>query len=315
MSDFLPTHQATLREALTLSTDILRNIELNELPLSNIALKSSRLARLLNDFDAQKIMAFESSGYLLMADDEQAIQALAISAGRTYQKKDITTKALKEQIYLESIESLEQTKALTQISLEMCSSPRERDERLAAVKDLSDRLSARRAYIYQYVLQKHYLLKFSSVIEDAFTHIRTRVDEMVGLLMPEVVKKFSAIYDNLGAADPAQALDSLHHCQYLLQTLAQVIAAYPSDEILEIDGVAETPAQTTDVLMRFVHEKATSEEYLARIQACLTFLNDGPVAFQAVHTPQLTREVAERYVVYTYMVLDDIFSLMPTTKY
>ncbi len=42
-----------LTEALELSSEILKNLELSDMPLQNIAFKASRLARLLNDFDFQ----------------------------------------------------------------------------------------------------------------------------------------------------------------------------------------------------------------------------------------------------------------------
>ena len=63
MPDVVPPSRQALRETLTLSEEVLKNIELSEMPLANIALKVSRLARLLNDFDAQKIMEYEAGGY------------------------------------------------------------------------------------------------------------------------------------------------------------------------------------------------------------------------------------------------------------
>lgn len=79
-----PTRQA-LEESLTLSEEILRNVELSELPLANIALKASRLARLLNEYDYQKIMEYEASGYPTSPDGVSPdIWKLAIVAGRIY---------------------------------------------------------------------------------------------------------------------------------------------------------------------------------------------------------------------------------------
>ena len=49
MSDLIPPTRAALAEALELSSEILKNLELGEVPLSNIALKTGRLSRLLND--------------------------------------------------------------------------------------------------------------------------------------------------------------------------------------------------------------------------------------------------------------------------
>ncbi|WJH38963.1 hypothetical protein N7E02_18755 [Aliirhizobium terrae] len=57
-----PTRQA-LEEALALSGEILRNIELSETALSVSLLKASRLARLLNDHDHQLAFEYEASGY------------------------------------------------------------------------------------------------------------------------------------------------------------------------------------------------------------------------------------------------------------
>ena len=59
----IPPNKKSLKEALSLSEEILADIELNKIPLTNIALKISRLSRLLNDFDYQKIMEYEAGGY------------------------------------------------------------------------------------------------------------------------------------------------------------------------------------------------------------------------------------------------------------
>lgn len=50
-------------EALHLSREILRNFELSEISLTNIALKTARLARLLDEFDYEKAFQLEVSGY------------------------------------------------------------------------------------------------------------------------------------------------------------------------------------------------------------------------------------------------------------
>lgn len=57
MSDFV-TSTSKLKEALILSEAILEDIELSSKSLTNIALKTSRLARLLGQFDYQKNFQF-----------------------------------------------------------------------------------------------------------------------------------------------------------------------------------------------------------------------------------------------------------------
>lgn len=59
----IPVNTKTLEEALILSEEILTAIELETASLSSCMLKASRLARLLNDFDYQKIFIYESGSY------------------------------------------------------------------------------------------------------------------------------------------------------------------------------------------------------------------------------------------------------------
>jgi len=109
MPNDIPPSKQALREALVLSEDILRNIELNTLPLANVALQASRLARLLNDFANQKVMEFEASGYPSTPNGMAAdIYQLAALAGREFQEKDAKTGAINNYVYRTSIEELEQ---------------------------------------------------------------------------------------------------------------------------------------------------------------------------------------------------------------
>ena len=109
MSDNIPPTRSALVEALELSTELLRNIELNELPLSNVALKTARLARLFNDSVYQSIFQYEAGGYPSDANSvPSAIYELAVIAGREYQEVVSETKKLKEYVYLESIGQLEE---------------------------------------------------------------------------------------------------------------------------------------------------------------------------------------------------------------
>ena len=97
MPEIVPPTTEALKEALTLSSEILRNIELSEIALANIALKTSRLARLLNDYDVQKIMEYEVGGYHSTLDGiPPDVWRLMKMAGRVYEQKDSNTEETKE---------------------------------------------------------------------------------------------------------------------------------------------------------------------------------------------------------------------------
>ena len=101
MSEQIGPSHAALAEALELSAGILKNLELSELSLSRIALKTARLARLLNDSVYQTIMEYEVGGYPSDPDSVPAeIFELAVLAGRESQGSDQVTKQPERQVYL-----------------------------------------------------------------------------------------------------------------------------------------------------------------------------------------------------------------------
>ena len=83
-----------IKECTELSTEILRNFELSELPVSKIILKCLRLCRLLGDEDGILLFIYESSGYPSTSTGMTA-DAWRISsfAGRRYFENNITAKS------------------------------------------------------------------------------------------------------------------------------------------------------------------------------------------------------------------------------
>ena len=74
--------ESTHKEALELAREILRNIELQEHPLSSIVLRCRRLARLVNDEEAYEWFGYEVSGYPLGEDGLVMWKAFAIGRSR-----------------------------------------------------------------------------------------------------------------------------------------------------------------------------------------------------------------------------------------
>lgn len=79
-----------LKECTALSEEILRNIELSEIPLTNIILKGLQLSRLLGDSDGILLFSYEASGYPENNDGSMTDDAWRISkiAGRRYFKDE-----------------------------------------------------------------------------------------------------------------------------------------------------------------------------------------------------------------------------------
>ena len=82
-------NSARIIECTELSSEILKNFELSEIPVSSIILKCLRLCRLLGDDDGILLFTFESSGYPStpggMTSDAWRISKIA---GRRYFQKE-----------------------------------------------------------------------------------------------------------------------------------------------------------------------------------------------------------------------------------
>jgi len=75
----IPPNRKALKEALNLSEEILRNLELSEVPLNNIALKACRLARLLNESTVQEKLGSPIKRHLSREKNIPAVRKVSFS--------------------------------------------------------------------------------------------------------------------------------------------------------------------------------------------------------------------------------------------
>jgi hypothetical protein len=333
-----------LKEALQLAEEILRNIELSELPLSNIALKASRLARLLNEFAYQKLFEYEAGGYPSTPTGiPPDVWQLAQAAGRTYQQQSKEGET-KTYAFITSIEELEQQIETGRLGLDAA---RDRDVSVSSanpnqyvmagtgnwyerqrihnqILEASKRLSGRKTYIYQYVLRKNYEIKFSGIASDAFSRMRKFVDTQIGIHIPDAVQKFTAIYENLLSENPEDWSNAVHSCRRVLQDLADsVFPPQDEDRIEEKDGKTKRiklgSGNYINRIMCFVEDKASSDRFNDLVGSHIGFLGDRLDAIfrsaqKGSHSVITTKEEADRYMIYTYLIVGDILSLKISHK-
>ncbi|MBA7705700.1 hypothetical protein ES703_114536 [subsurface metagenome] len=343
-TDIVPPSTDALKEALTLSSEILRNIELSEIPLTNIALKTSRLARLLNDYDVQTIMEYEAGSYPSKPDGVPPdVWRLLKMAGRTYETKDSKTGESKEYGWTQPITEWEQEVKTAEKQFEVARDPDisissanpyqtvtppishsiEREAIRNKVGLASRRLAERRALIYGYVLRKHHELKFSGIADDIFSRIRERVDTGIGKTIPKSVQKLSAIHDNLRSENIEDWSNAVHSCRRILQDLAD--AVFPPQKEARIKttkGKSITiklgKEQYINRLIAFIEDHSSSARYKHIVGSHLSFIGERldsivGAAQKGTHDEIVSPQEADRYVIYTYMVMGDILSLLEDT--
>ncbi len=325
------------KEALALADQALKELELSEASLTSIALKASRIARITGDFDMQQIMLYEAGGYPFEPSGvSPEIWELAKKAERIVkEKKDGETKEYAKLKSIERLESEIQTaKERLKVSQDAdvsisSSNPNqyissitgnslERYKISETINETSQLIGQRRAFIYQYLSNIYYELKYSVATDDSFTRIRTIVDSNIAKLVPKSLQKFTAIYENLESENSEDWSNAVHSCRRVLQDLADVLYPARPDVTKNIGGKEKTIKLGADAyinrLIAYTEEHSDSERFQEIVGSHMKFLGERlDAVFQAAqkgsHSEIVARDEADRYVVYTYMIVGDLISL------
>ena len=340
----IPASATAMAEAEELSAEILEDIELSRVKLSVVALKAVRLARLLNDFDHQQIFRWESSGYPAgKSGIEKHVWDLGVIAGRTQFSAGKKGEEPRQTMYTWSIERLEMDVGLGETSILAAKDPNvalsssneyqhvrapagnaaERRSIRDSVNLSSERLAARRTFVYDYAARKHYELTFSAVADDVFGNVRSFVDASIGDVVPDAVQKFIAVYNNLRSDNPEDWANAAHSCRRILQDLADAVFPARSDtRTRTVEGKSREirlgTEQYINRLMAYIEDTSDSERFVSIVGSHLAYMgNRLDAMFSAAQKgshASVTMEEANRCVVYTYLLVGDILSLVPSDR-
>jgi len=334
--DCVPATPEALEEALVLSAEILADIELSRSTLTSAALKSGRLARLLNDQRAQVVFQYEAGGYPAKAAGiTPEVWALATTAGRTFEERDDKTGEVSTYAYRESIEQLEDQIESGKIALQAA---QDRDVSISSsnpsqfvgapagntlervgirrgIDAANKRLASRRAFIHQYASRRHYELKFSGAAQNVFASVREAVDGSIADVVPDAVQKFASVHDNLRSGNPEDWSNAVHSCRRILQDLAD--ALFPAQKEVRVAGdgheIKLGPDNYINRLACFAENHSDSARFNEIVGSHISFLGDRlDAVFRAAQKgshASVTRDEANRYVIYTYMLVADLLSL------
>ncbi len=323
-------------EILQLAEEVLKNIELNEIPLRNVALKCSRLARFTNNQRAMDLFNYELAGY--PQDEKGYILAeafhLARHANRTFQQKDQTGKSL-EYMFPQTVAELEsavdaareQLKVAFDTDVSVSSSNPyqhvvtpfgntiERAGLRQIITDNSKKIDQLKVAYYRYVLGVYYELKFGNISEDIFSKKRGFVDKVLSEKLLEAIKKFVSIYENLRSKNEEDWANAVHSCRRLLSDIADYLYP-PSDESIAIGKDKTIKLDTGNYIARlkqYIKNKTESERFIEIVGSHLDYIGDRVdsiynASSKGTHA-KVTKEEAERYVIYTYLLLSDILDL------
>lgn len=329
----IPPTPDALDEALELASEIMGDIELGSAPLAAVALKASRLARLVNDFDHQTLFKYEAGGYPSAPNKVPPdVWRLAVLAGRTYTQPGAAKE--KTLVYLASVDRLAEEMATGKLALGVAG---DRDVSISSsnpyqtvitppgnfmerftlrnnIDTATARLASRRALIHDYATRHYYGLKFAGAAQDVFATVRARVDDSIGRVVPSATQKFAAVHDNLRSENPEDWSNAVHSCRRILQDLADSLFP-PTDEVRSSGGkeIKLGKSHVINRLVCYAEDHSSSTRFNDLVGSHLKFLGDRlDAVFHAAQKgshANVSRDEANRYVVYTYLIVGDILSL------
>lgn len=324
-------------ESLNLSEEILRNFELNEIPTQQIILKCLRLARILNDIEGVEWLKQESHGFEKNQEGKLTSKAweAAARSGRCFFKQNEEFEELSEFAFTETIAVMETTILLSKQRMEVAHDPdiaisshsglsprlppdnkNERSMITQKVSEYTTKIEKVKARLYEYVLNINYELKFGNITEDIFTHKRSIVDLKLLEISPESIKKFISIYENLQSDNNEDWANAVHSCRRIIKEVADQLYP-PSDEPIIKKGqdkpIKVGNEQYINRLVIYIENKSSSDKFTSVVGSHLKFIGERldsihEAANKGTHD-NVTYEEAERYIIYTYLLLGDILSL------
>lgn len=318
-----------LQDCLSLAEEILKNIELSELPMDKVIYKCLRLVRLLNDENGIELFLYEASGYERDNNGKYTLKAYLIGEKLGRVHYDSKGKKVLSGAHLSEIEERilllkERLKVakdpesygddFTPFMISTAKNTQERTAIINASTELSKLKSNITAKIYDYILIKYNGIVYENMISDIFAEKRALTEEKLSTLLPSMSLKLKSISDNLKSDNPEDWANAVHSCRRIFQELADSI--FPPTEDIELNSGKSVKLGTNNYinrLIQFISSKSSSETYKKVIGKSLSCFGERLDAIydstsKGTHS-DIDLNEAKTYVISTYLLISDIISL------
>ncbi|MCI5165444.1 MAG: hypothetical protein D3903_04980 [Candidatus Electrothrix sp. GM3_4] len=135
--------------------------------------------------------------------------------------------------------------------------------------------------------------------------------------MPDSKEKFYSVYSNLESNNPEDWANAVHSCRRILQALADKLYPPQNGKTVKKPGGKAIKIGKDDYKNRivlYVEDKSESKRFQEIVGSHLKYLGERlDAVYEATnkgsHGEMSCREEAERYIIFTYLLIGDILSL------
>jgi hypothetical protein len=300
---------SNLRLAKELSNVILGDLEINQLPISQILMKAKRLARMLHDSDAQKWLDYEIMGYPVIFDPNDlgsckkyyTSERPVIRDEKSNRPHSIGLPHLESYINSTKIESVSKIGANESQKMQILNKHHE------LVNDF-ERL---KTTIHNYVTEVNISLSVGDFAEDIFENTRLAADKFIRENCPRAGEHLLAINERMKYYDPESFSQALTAVQKILMTVADTVV--PPGEKIYVDKKGHErstePHQYLNRIFSYIEQNSKNDPVLSMLESEMSY-----IFAKSEHTHEKTRGLHERVskedvelaIIHMYLVIAEI---------
>lgn len=322
----------TRREAAQeLADALLDDIDSSRIGAPELVRRIARLARLLDDTEAQEWLSHEMRGYtqapgkLTASEVTAATRSGRMGTNELGRKVYFTVTVDRLQAGIDAARKQMEVAGDVSFSISTANPVQplrlptgngyERTELNKLIIEQSAILGKIVAALHEYVSERAIELRFGAAVESAFAVVRNRVDARIASLVPAGATKFAAAFESASSGNPEHWANAASECRRLLKAIADALRP-PGDPVR---GRAMTDDKYINRLIDWIESQkaigATTgavvtsdlEDFGKRIDA---FDNAG---HKGAHG-EVTQYEASRFITGAYLLIGDILDLWQDVK-
>jgi hypothetical protein len=295
--------------AKELSNVILSDLEINQLPISQILMKTKRLARMLHDSDAQKWLDYEIMGYPVVFNPDElgscrkyyTTERPVIRDEKTHRPHSIGLPHLESYINSTKIESVAKIGANESQKIQILNKHHE------LVNDF-ERL---KTIIHNYITEVNISLSVGDFAENIFEGTRFAADQFIREHCPRAGEQLLRINERMKYNDPDSFSQALIAVRKILMTVADTIV--PAKEKIYLDKRGRErsiePDQYLNRIFSYIDRNSKNDPAVQMIESEMAYIfakSEHRTKKPKGLRENVSRDDVELAIIHMYLVIAEI---------